>query len=84
MVLSRAILMKYDNLMLVLTASYYHGSALRESLIGYASSLIPQCGYDSFSKMIPLVVSAIMADAGLDNELKPEQIVSAMPSNKKL
>eukprot|EP00957_Ditylum_brightwellii_P108748 8295911-Ditylum_brightwellii.AAC.1 len=25
-----------------------------------------------------------MADVGLENELKPEQIVSAMPSDKKL
>eukprot|EP00957_Ditylum_brightwellii_P103749 7903728-Ditylum_brightwellii.AAC.1 len=68
----------------VLTASCYHGSALGDSLFGYTSSLTPQCGYDNFSKVIPLVVSAIMADAGLENELKPEQIVSAMPSNKKL
>eukprot|EP00957_Ditylum_brightwellii_P211744 15366547-Ditylum_brightwellii.AAC.1 len=62
----------------------YKGRNLGNSLFGFAASLIPQCGYDGFSKITPFVLAAILAGVGLQDEITAEQIVNTMPSDKKL
>ena len=44
----------------------YKETPLGDSLIGFASSLVPQCGHAGVATILPIVVASVLADAGVE------------------
>ena len=49
-----------------LSSKEYLGTPLGDSMIGFASSLVPQCGHSGISTVMPLAIGSILATTGID------------------
>ena len=72
---------KYDQLMKQVQKSRYDGTPLGDAMIGYASSLVPQCGHYGVAAMLPFMIGSLFANAGLKFDVN--KIVNSQPSEKK-
>ena len=73
---------KYDRLMKQLRKSRYDGTPLGDAMIGYASSLVPQCGHSGVAATLPFMIGSLFANAGLKFDVN--EIVNSQPSDKKI
>ena len=73
---------KYDSIMRQLTAGTYHGTPLGDAMIGFASSLVPQCGHAGVSTITPILLGSVLANAGI--EIENEKLVNSQPSGNSI
>ena len=71
---------KYDAIVSQLSANKYKGSELGNAMIGFASSIVPQCGHNGIATVLPFAIGSLLANAGV--EFKVEELVNSQPSNK--
>ena len=69
---------KYDALMSNISKNKYHGQDDANTLIGYAASIVPQCGYAGLATIIPFIVASFLTNAGIPFLSHP--LISSMPS----
>ena len=69
---------KYDRLMKQLTKPRYVGNHVGDSIICFAASFVPQCGYYGLSSVIPFIIGSIFAYSNnpIDNDL----LLNSQPS----
>ena len=73
---------KYDSIMRQLRAGTYHGTPLGDAMIGFASSLVPQCGHAGVSTITPILLGSVLANAGI--EIENEKLVNSQPSGNSI
>ena len=69
----------YDRLIKDLTRLRYKGSNLGNRFFATAAAMVPQAGMSGVSTIAPMVVAAILHNAGI--EISPASIVKSLPSN---
>ena len=69
---------KYDQIIHQLSRSFYTGIKQADTLLGFAASLIPQCGFSGLATVIPLLISSVLMNTGI--HIAPEKIVESLPS----
>ena len=55
----------YDTLMKHLSNPQYVGHNVGNSMIGFAASLVPQCGYYMLSSIIPFIIGSVFANGNI-------------------
>ena len=51
-------------------------------MLGFAASIIPQCGYSGLSTAIPFIIGSLFANAGVP--VNSELLVNSQPSENTL
>ena len=69
---------KYDRLMNHLSQVHYMGSALGNAMLGFAASIVPQCGYTGLAKVIPFIIGSLFANINITIDF--EKLVDSQPS----
>ena len=69
---------KYDNLITTLSRPTYNGTPQADTMLGFASSLVPQCGYAGISTILPILMSTILMNCGI--QIDAEKIIASLPS----
>ena len=70
---------KYDMLMKALSRGNYKGTHQANTLLGFAASCVPQCGYSGLATVYPLLLSSFFQNAGIT--VDADKIVSSLPSD---
>ena len=65
-----------------LERSRYEGTPLGDTMIGCASSLVPQCGHSGVTTVLQFTIASLFVNAGLEFDVK--KIVNSQPSDKKI
>ena len=58
--------------------SNYKANKQADTLLGFAASCVPQCGYAGLSTVYPLLLTSALMNAGI--QIDAEKIVSSLPS----
>ena len=69
---------KYDELIRTLSRPCYQSHNQADTMLGYAASLVPQCGYSGLSTILPILVSSVFINAGI--HIPAETLIAALPS----
>ena len=69
---------KYDRLIQTLSRSHYAGTSKSDTVLGFAASLLPQCGYSGIATIIPFITSVLLLNAGIS--VPPDNLISSLPS----
>ena len=73
---------KYDALVSSLSRSKYEGKKEADKMLGYAASIVPQCGYSGLATIIPFVVANLLTNA--DIPFHSQNLISSLPSPQKI
>jgi len=73
---------KYNSILRQLTGGAYQGTPLGDAMIGFASSLVPQCGYAGVATILPILIASVFANAGI--EIDSKKLVNSQPSDKSI
>jgi len=68
--------------MLSINRSKYEGKANGDKILGYAASIVPQCGYSGFATVSPFVIANLLTNTRI--QFDPEQLIASQPSPQKI
>ena len=71
-----------DRIVSVLTAEKYKGTEKGDKVIGFAASLVPQCGYAGLATLLPLAIASVFMNANIPLDLNC--LVDSQPSRHKI
>ena len=66
----------------MLTAEKYKGTEQGDTLLGFATSLVPQCGYAGLAIVLPLAITSVFMNANVPLNLN--SLVDSQPSWHKI
>ena len=72
----------YNNLIATLTSSKYEGNTKSDKMLGFAASVVPQCGYSGLSTVTPFIIASVLYNAGIPFDTN--HLISSLPSPQKL
>lgn len=72
----------YDSLMNVVSKEKYSGNTVGDRLLGFGSTLVPQCGYSGFATVLPFVIGSLFANAGINIDM--DSVVKSLPQRDKI
>ena len=69
---------KFDSLLQLVNRKRYNATKYGSKMIGFAASLVPQCGYYGFSTIIPFIIASFLTDAGVTFD--KQALIQSLPS----
>ena len=73
---------QFDRIMKQLSMPFYQGTPLGDSMLGFASSLVPQCGHAGIATILPLAIGSVLTNAGID--INSGELVDSQPSGQSI
>ena len=68
---------KYDQLIKNLSRPVYNGTPHADTMLGFATSLVPQCGCAGLATILPIIVSSVLINSGISIDSK--SIIASLP-----
>ena len=69
----------FDRLMKQLSTKCYNGTDDGDAMLGFAASVVPQCGYAGLSTAVPFIIGSLFVNAGVP--INTESLVNSQPSD---
>mgnify|MGYP003321216558 FL=1 len=73
---------QFNRIMKQLSMPFYQGTPLGDSMLGFASSLVPQCGHAGIATILPLAIGSVLTNAGID--INSRELVASQPSGQSI
>ena len=71
-----------DRIVSVLTAEKYNGTEKSDKAIGFATSLVPQCGYAGLATVLIPAIASVFMNTNIPLDLN--SLVDSQPSRHKI